>query len=42
MCDPPCTLPAHSTLSNLGIQGTLPLKLRQLNALTDLKMDGNQ
>ena len=30
------------TLSNLGIQATLPVKLRQLNKLKTLKLDGNK
>lgn len=34
--------PARRTLSNLGIQATLPLKLRQLNALQTLSLDGNR
>lgn len=37
----PFHLPAR-ILSNLNIQATLPPKLRQLNALETLRLDGNR
>lgn len=37
-----CPLCPRSELSNMGIQATLPVKLRQLNKLKTLKLDGNK
>lgn len=33
---------ARRLLSNMNIQGTLPVQLRQLNELITLKLDGNK